>query len=82
MLHDKVEDSFKFGVPMAAGISSFVFLANLYDTGAVFFYHGVSFFHHFDVYNASVLFGKVLNILFQSFMLNLFFKHITDPVSW
>ena len=82
MLHDRIENSSRFGVPLAALLSSVVFMANLYDMFAVFFYRGISLFHHKDAYNFSVIVGKVMNIMFELFMLGLAFKHVTDPVSW
>ena len=63
---------------MAAMISASTFMANLYDDVVVFFYRGISFYHHKDAYNFSVMFGKVLNICYQLFVLKLAFKHVTD----
>ena len=64
MLKEQIENKYRLGVPMGAAISMTVFISNIVDDVAVFFYRGMSVYYHWDVFDLSVLVGKVLNICY------------------
>ena len=69
MAYEYVERHNRFGVLIGAWMQFNLFMANLYDDIAVFFYRGISLMNHWDGWNAAVLLGKILNICYQVYVM-------------
>ena len=78
IVYEYIERHNRFGVLIGALIQFIHFMVNLVDDIAVFFYRGNSLIHHWDAWNLSVLIGKVMNIIYQVWVLGWAFRGYTD----